>query len=142
MASLSNRVISIYNRKTSMRLAPAEWEAIDTICRRENIKRKKLFELIDANKDEKMGLTSSVRLFSLIYYRKSFLSQMTSDASRSSPIFEAIKGIFSLFPTTISPAFQYTIYGHIYYKILCSACLARLKQYRLGNITFRKGFIF
>lgn len=62
MASLSNRVISIYNRKTSMRLAPAEWEAIDTICRRENIKRKKLFELIDANKDEKMGLTSSVRL--------------------------------------------------------------------------------
>ena len=84
MASLSNRVISIYNRKTSMRLAPAEWEAIDTICRRENI---------DANKDEKMGLTSSVRLFSLIYYRKSFLSQMTSDASRSSPIFEAIKGI-------------------------------------------------
>ena len=93
MASLSNRVISIYNRKTSMRLAPAEWEAIDTIFRRENIKRKKLFELIDANKDEKMGLTSSVRLFSLIYYRKSFLSQMTSDASRSSPIFEAIKGI-------------------------------------------------
>lgn len=93
MASLSNRVISIYNRKTSMRLAPAEWEAIDTICRRENIKRKKLFELIDANKDEKMGLTSSVRLFSLIYYRKSFLSQMTSDSSRSSPIFEAIKGI-------------------------------------------------
>lgn len=55
MASLSNRVISIYNRKTSMRLAPAEWEAIDTICRRENIKRKKLFELIDANKDEKNG---------------------------------------------------------------------------------------
>ena len=93
MASLSNRVISIYNRKTSMRLAPAEWEAIDTICRRENIKRKKLFELIDANKDEKMWLTSSVRLFALIYYRKSFLSQMTSDASRSSPIFEAIKGI-------------------------------------------------
>ena len=61
----------------------------------ENIKRKKLFELIDANKDEKMGLTSSVRLFSLIYYRKSFLSQIqsASDASRSSPIFEAIKGI-------------------------------------------------
>ena len=83
MATLSNRVISIYNRKTSMRLAPAEWEAIDTICRRENIKRKKLFELIDANKDEKMGLTASVRVFSLIYYRKSFLSQMTSDASRS-----------------------------------------------------------
>lgn len=49
MASLSNRVISIYNRKTSMRLAPAEWEAIDTICRRENIKRKKLIDYFVCN---------------------------------------------------------------------------------------------
>ena len=40
MASLSNRVISIYDRKTSMRLAPAEWKAVDTICKREDIKRK------------------------------------------------------------------------------------------------------
>ena len=95
MASLSNRVISIYNRKTSIRLAPAEWKAIDTICQRENIKRKNLFELIDANKNEKMGLTPSVRLFSLIYYRKSVLNQMqsSSDSDRSSPIFEAIRGI-------------------------------------------------
>ncbi len=95
MASLSNRVISIYNRKTSMRLAPAEWKAIDTICKRENIKRKKLFELIDANKDEKLGLTSSVRLFSIIYYSNAFISQSQhpAEAHRSSPIFEAIKGI-------------------------------------------------
>lgn len=95
MASLSNRVISIYNRKTSMRLAPAEWEAIETICKRENIKRKKLFELIDANKDKRLGLTSSVRLFSIIYYRNSILSrqQTLNGENRCNPIFEAIKGI-------------------------------------------------
>lgn len=46
MASLSNRVISIYNRKTSMRLAPAEWEAIDTICRRENIQTNADYPLL------------------------------------------------------------------------------------------------
>ena len=94
MASLSNRVISIYNRKTSMRLAPAEWKAIDTICKRENIKRKNLFELIQANKDDKLGLTSSVRLFSIIYYRKALQYQIDNQQnSRFSPMYDAIKGI-------------------------------------------------
>lgn len=94
MASLSNRVVSIYNRKTSMRLAPAEWKAIDTICKRENIKRKNLFELIHANKDDKLGLTSSVRLFSLIYYRKALQYQIDNKQNnRFSPLYDAIKGI-------------------------------------------------
>ncbi len=94
MASLSNRVVSIYNRKTSMRLAPAEWKAIDTICKRENIKRKNLFELIQANKDDKLGLTSSVRLFSLIYYRKALQYQLDhKNSNRTSPMCDAIKGI-------------------------------------------------
>ncbi len=94
MASLSNRVVSIYNRKTSMRLAPAEWKAIDTICKRENIKRKNLFELIDANKDTKLGLTSSVRLFSIIYYRKALQYQLENKQNNhTSPISDAIKGI-------------------------------------------------
>lgn len=46
-----------------MRLANAEWEAIDSICKRENIKRNNLLEMINARKDAKMGLTCSVRLF-------------------------------------------------------------------------------
>lgn len=68
MTELSSKVIFIDNRKTSMRLANAEWEAIDSICKRENIKRNNLLEMINARKDAKMGLTCSVRLFSLIYY--------------------------------------------------------------------------
>ena len=47
MTKLANRVISIFDRKTSMRLAMPEWTAVDDICRRENIKRKHLFEIID-----------------------------------------------------------------------------------------------
>lgn len=95
MASLSNRVISIYDRKTSMRLAPAEWKAIDTICKREKIKRKKLFEIIDMNRDKKLGLTPSVRLFSIIYYQNSILrkQQHHTDDAFYCPIFEAVKGI-------------------------------------------------
>lgn len=94
MASLSNRVISIYDRKTSMRLAPAEWKAVDTICKLENIKRKKLFEIIDMNRDKNLGLTSSVRLFSIIYYQASILrKQYHYNDALYYPIFEAVRGI-------------------------------------------------
>lgn len=97
MTELSSKVIFIDKRKTSMRLANAEWEAIDSICKRENIKRNNLLEMINARKDAKMGLTCSVRLFSLIYYyrllTKEPMSRAGSSADASSPIFEAIKGI-------------------------------------------------
>ena len=97
MTELSSKVIFIDKRKTSMRLANAEWEAIDSICKRENIKRNNLLEMINARKDAKMGLTCSVRLFSLIYYyrllTKEPMPRAGSSADASSPIFEAIKGI-------------------------------------------------
>ena len=95
MTELSSKVIFIDNRKTSMRLANAEWEAIDSICKREN--RNNLLQMIKARKDAKIGLTSSVRLFSLIYYyrllTKEPMPRAGSSADASSPIFEAIKGI-------------------------------------------------
>jgi len=96
MAAISNRVVTIYNRKTSIRLTPAEWEAIDNICERESIPRKMLFELISFNKDEKMGITASIRLFMIIYYKKALqINKQTSicDDVFVSPVFEAIKGI-------------------------------------------------
>lgn len=67
MTKLTNRVISVFDKKTSMRLAAREWTAVDDICKREHIKRKKLFELIAANKDPKLGFTCSVRLFTISY---------------------------------------------------------------------------
>lgn len=67
MTKLTNRVISVFDKKTSMRLAALEWTAVDDICKKEHIKRKKLFEIIAANKDPKLGLTCSVRLFAITY---------------------------------------------------------------------------
>lgn len=67
MTTLTNRVISVHNKKTSMRLAKAEWGILDNICLYEKIKRRTLIEIINENKDPKLGLTPSVRLFSLIY---------------------------------------------------------------------------
>lgn len=81
MTELSSKVIFIDKRKTSMRLANAEWEAIDSICKRENIKRNNLLEMINARKDAKMGLTCSVRLFSLNILL-SFVDQRTHAQSR------------------------------------------------------------
>lgn len=68
MTKLTNRVISVYNRKTSMRLADPEWSAVHNICEREQIKRKKLFEILESNKDPKLGFTCSVRLFTITYF--------------------------------------------------------------------------
>ena len=68
MTVLTSRVISIHKRKTTMRLCTHEWEALKDICKRENISRKNLFELIEKNKDPHLGLTPSIRLFSLVYF--------------------------------------------------------------------------
>ena len=67
MTILLNRVISIYEHKTSMRLAKSEWYILDRICIRENIKRNQLLEIIDKHRTPELGLTPAVRLFSLLY---------------------------------------------------------------------------
>lgn len=68
MTVLSSRVITIHKRKTTMRLCKDEWDALKDICKREHINRKLLFEMIEGKKDPQLGLTPSIRLFSLIYY--------------------------------------------------------------------------
>ena len=67
MTQLCSRVITIHNRKTTMRLCKNEWDALKDICKRENINRKILLEMIEKRKDPKLGLTSSLRLFALVY---------------------------------------------------------------------------
>ena len=67
MTELSSRVITIHQRKTTMRLCKSEWDALKDICKREKINRKMLLEMIESRKDPKLGLTPSIRLFSLVY---------------------------------------------------------------------------
>jgi len=98
MPELISRVISINDKKTSIRLASAEWEAFDIICQKENVARNHLLELLNNNKDKNLGLTNSVRLFSIIYFYHLLLEKEKQTYSSSkikpmSPIFEAIKSI-------------------------------------------------
>lgn len=97
MAELANKVIFISNKKTSMRLATAEWNAIEMICKRENIKRNQLLELINNRKDSKLGLTCSVRLFTIIYFYHLLTDKKQNYAPKTyqidTPIFDAISGI-------------------------------------------------
>ncbi len=68
--NLKNRVVSIYNKKTSMRLAAEEWTALDDICKREHLKRKQLLEMLEDRKSPQIGRTSFVRLFAITYMHK------------------------------------------------------------------------
>lgn len=69
MTKLANKIISINNRRTSMRLCNKEWDAIEDICKREHITRNSLIELIENAKNQRLGLTYSTRLFLVLYYR-------------------------------------------------------------------------
>lgn len=65
---LTNRIISLNNRRTSMRLSIKEWEALKEICHKEKITRNKLIEMIEQYKDNELGLSYSTRLFITCYY--------------------------------------------------------------------------
>ncbi len=69
MTKLTNRIININNRRTSMRLCQKEWNALEDICKREKINRNLLIEQIENNKNQKLGLTYATRLFLMLYYK-------------------------------------------------------------------------
>ena len=62
--------VVVNGRRTSMRLDKETWNALFDICRRENITLHKLCSRIDSAKGNG-GLSSSTRLFVLLYYRLS-----------------------------------------------------------------------
>lgn len=69
MPKLINKIISINNRRTSMRLCNLEWNALNEICELENISRNRLLEAIENDKPSNLGLTYATRLFMVEYYR-------------------------------------------------------------------------
>lgn len=97
MPKFFNKVIFISQKKTSMRLTDIEWEAFETICKRENIKRNDLIEKIHDSKNNQLGLTCSVRLFTIIYFHHLLLDKQKKHATASkqfcTPIYAAIDGI-------------------------------------------------
>lgn len=98
MVNLVNRVININNKKTSMRMTIAEWQAFEIICKSENITKNNLINLINTNKNHTICLTNSVRLFSIVYFHQLLKQKQqrlynSTKTPEISPIFHAIKEI-------------------------------------------------
>lgn len=68
MSTLVSRNITLQDRRTSVRLEPAMWDALDEICRREGTSIHDLCTLIDRQRRESK-LTAAVRVFVMAYYR-------------------------------------------------------------------------
>lgn len=67
-STLVNRNIRIEGRRTSLRLEPTMWDALDEICHRETITRDQLCEMI-YKFQHASTLTAAVRVFVVSYYR-------------------------------------------------------------------------
>lgn len=64
-----------------MRLCLTEWEVLNEICKKENITRNKLIELIENNNNGRLGLTYITRLFVIVYYHN--IANLQVDTSNS-----------------------------------------------------------
>ena len=65
---LVNRNVTALRGRTSMRLEPELWEALEEICARENLSPGELVKRVEAH-DHPGGRTSAVRVFVLGYFR-------------------------------------------------------------------------
>jgi predicted DNA-binding ribbon-helix-helix protein len=62
------RNVKVFGRRTSMRLEPAFWEALEEIARRERTDVDALFDKV-AKVPHRGNLTSAIRLYALAYFR-------------------------------------------------------------------------
>ena len=70
MTNFTKRVINLCGKRTSIRLSETEWQTLENICRRENMRRNALLSLIALHKAKGIGFTPAVRLFMLAYLHK------------------------------------------------------------------------
>ncbi|HKR18519.1 MAG TPA: ribbon-helix-helix domain-containing protein [Stellaceae bacterium] len=67
-STLVNRNVTVEGHRTSIRLEPAMWEALNMVCKREN---KSLNELVTtiAHGRNQSTLTAAIRVFLLTYFQ-------------------------------------------------------------------------
>jgi len=66
-STLINRNVTVAGRRTSMRLEPAMWEALQQLCRREGKTLNELVTEIDRQRSES-SLTAAIRVYLLRYF--------------------------------------------------------------------------
>ncbi len=67
-STLVNRNVTIGRRRTSLRLEPAMWDALEEICRREERSQHDLCAMIDERR-RASSLTATIRVFIVNYFR-------------------------------------------------------------------------
>ncbi|MEO5373409.1 MAG: ribbon-helix-helix domain-containing protein [Alphaproteobacteria bacterium] len=68
MSTLVIRSVIFGNRRTSMRLEPEMWEALEEVCRREDMTIGEFFSAVDRQRGD-AGLTAATRVLLLLYFR-------------------------------------------------------------------------
>jgi predicted DNA-binding ribbon-helix-helix protein len=66
-STLINRNVTVGGRRTSMRLEPAMWEALQQVCTREGKSLNELVTEIDRQRSES-SLTAAIRVYLLRYF--------------------------------------------------------------------------
>lgn len=67
VSTLINRNVTVAGRRTSMRLEPAMWDALQQLCRREGKTLNALVTEIDRQRSES-SLTAAIRVYLLRYF--------------------------------------------------------------------------
>ncbi len=68
-SSLISKNITIFNRRTSVRLEPEMWDAIADIAAREGCSVHDICSLVYVRKRDDTSLTAAIRVFLMLYYR-------------------------------------------------------------------------
>ena len=68
-SSLVSKNVTVDGRRTSIRLEPEMWLALNEISLRERCTMHDLCDLVYKRKDKKSSLTAAIRVFLMLYYR-------------------------------------------------------------------------
>jgi predicted DNA-binding ribbon-helix-helix protein len=68
-SSLVSGNICIYGKRTSVRLEPEMWTALEQIAERETCSIHDICSLIYTRKTENSTLTAAIRVFTMLYYK-------------------------------------------------------------------------
>ncbi len=68
-STLISRNITVQGRRTSVRLEPEMWSALQEISKRERCTTHDICSLISIRKKENTSLTAAIRVFLMLYFR-------------------------------------------------------------------------
>ncbi len=75
VSSLVSKNITVFGRRTSVRLEPEMWNAIDEISSREKCTIHDICSLVFIRKSEGTSLTAAIRVFLMLYFRAATTEQ-------------------------------------------------------------------